>query len=77
MLWSIDVKLFTVKLLEFPDTSAPRLLAFSKSKWNPLVPKVNSDTSFGFQMLGLSLSNSPKSVAPVTAVPSKNTHSVK
>ena len=60
--WSTLVKLYTVKLFPFPDTSAPRLLAFSKSKWNPLVPKVKPDTSIGFQILGLSLSNSPNDV---------------
>jgi hypothetical protein len=30
--WSIAVRLLTVKSFPFPDTSAPRLAEFSKSK---------------------------------------------
>ena len=46
--------------MPFPLSSSSKSPLSSKSKYAPSEPKVNPDTSFGFQIVGLSSSYSPK-----------------
>ena len=60
--WSVAAKFVFAKLLPFPDTSVPKAELSAKFKWNPFVPKVKPDTDLGFQIVGVSSSNSPNDV---------------